>query len=191
MKMSKNGIAELVKWEGIEQHVYADVAGYATVGIGHLLTRSERSSGKIHLESGTVIDIRDKAITEAEAYALLKDDLPTYEKCVDNNTTASLTQNQFDALTMFTFNVGVGAFKSSTLRKKLNAGLYKEVPTQLRRWNRSGGRVIQGLINRREAEIELWNSGHIPGKLLIEPKQKQYDCEALHKIAVDLGLMEA
>jgi lysozyme len=54
--------------------------------------------------------------------------------------------------------VGTQAFKSSTLLKKLNQGLYDEVPAQLRRWNKAGGKVIQGLINRREKEIVLWQS---------------------------------
>jgi lysozyme len=69
-----------------------------------------------------------------------------------------LNQNQFDALVSFAFNVGDGAFRSSTLLRLLNQGQYDQVPAQLRRWNMDNGHVVQGLINRRNKEIALWNT---------------------------------
>ena len=69
-----------------------------------------------------------------------------------------LNQNQFDALVSFVFNVGNNAFRDSTLVKVLNAGHFDQVPTQLRRWIRDNGKIVKGLINRREKEIALWNT---------------------------------
>ena len=85
-------------------------------------------------------------------------DLERFEAAVNDGVQVALNQNQFDALVSFAFNVGRQGFKSSTLLKKLNQGLYDEVPAQLRRWNKTGGNVIQGLVNRREKEIALWQS---------------------------------
>jgi len=67
-----------------------------------------------------------------------------------------LNRNQFTALVSFVFNVGVTAFRESTLLRVLNFGRYTEVPSQLKRWIYDNGVVVNGLINRRNAEIELW-----------------------------------
>ena len=67
-----------------------------------------------------------------------------------------LTQHQFDALVSFAYNVGVNALRTSTLRRKLNAGLYDEAADQFLRWNRGGGRVLAGLTRRRKAERLLF-----------------------------------
>jgi lysozyme len=77
---------------------------------------------------------------------------------VNESVTVPLNQNQFDALVSFSFNVGDNAFRGSTLLKLLNQGQYDQVPAQLRRWVRDNGHVVQGLINRREKEIVLWNT---------------------------------
>ena len=71
----------------------------------------------------------------------------------------ALTQPQFDALVSFVFNVGGGNFQTSTLLKELNAGHVAAVPGQLARWNTAGGQVLQGLVNRRRAEGELFSHG--------------------------------
>lgn len=68
-----------------------------------------------------------------------------------------LTTNQLNALVIWSFNVGRGAVQRSTLVKRLNAGRYNEVPNQLRRWVYVDGRKADGLVNRREAEIAIWN----------------------------------
>ncbi|TAN46831.1 MAG: hypothetical protein EPN21_19290 [Methylococcaceae bacterium] len=87
-------------------------------------------------------------LTAGQADILLCQDLAPAEDAVNGAVTVSLTQNQFDALVSFTFNVGKGAFLGSTLLKLLNQGQYGQVPVQLERWNRSGGQVVQGLVNR-------------------------------------------
>jgi GH24 family phage-related lysozyme (muramidase) len=67
-----------------------------------------------------------------------------------------LLQHQLDALTSWTYNLGVGNLSSSTLLKKLNTGDYESVPSEMVRWNKAGGKVLAGLTRRREAEAELW-----------------------------------
>lgn len=154
-RMSKAGIDVLIRWEGLELETYKDVAGYDTIGVGHLLKKSELYSGKVHLFDGSVIDIRHP-ITREQAIRILRDDLKRFRNAVNSRVKVAINQHQFDALVMFCFNVGVGAFEKSTLLKRLNAKRYSDVPNEFRKWTRSGGRVIRGLINRREAEVKLW-----------------------------------
>jgi len=97
-------------------------------------------------------------LTDQQALDLLSQDVQPAEKAVNAGVKVALNQNQFDALVSFTFNVGVGAFTSSTLLKVLNQSQYGAVPDQLRRWNKAGGNVVQGLVNRRANEISLWNA---------------------------------
>jgi lysozyme len=87
---------------------------------------------------------------------LLAEDLVEFEEYVDTLVKVPLTQNQFDALVSWTFNLGPGNLQESTLLKKLNQGLYAEVPTEIRRWNKAGGEVLDGLVRRREAEVSLF-----------------------------------
>lgn len=75
---------------------------------------------------------------------------------VNTSVTVPLSQNQFDALVSFAFNVGATAFQGSTLLSVLNQGNYDDVPSQMLRWNRAGGRVLRGLTRRRTAEGELF-----------------------------------
>jgi lysozyme len=113
-------------------------------------------------------------ISHAEAEALLRRDLERFERVVDATITVPLNDNQFAALVSFAFNVGVDAFAKSTLRKKLNAGQYDAVPGELMKWVSSKGKRMDGLVNRRAAEIGTWNKGAfvnsqtIPVK--VEPK---------------------
>lgn len=155
MQMSQKGLGLLQQWEGFELKVYRDSAGLPTIGVGHLLKKNELSSGKIII-NGVPVKYSD-GLTEQQALDLLSQDLAPTTGAVTNGVKVTLNQNQFDALTSFTFNVGTGAFTSSTLLRVLNAGQYDQVPTQLMRWTRSGGQVVQGLVNRRQNEIKLWN----------------------------------
>lgn len=132
----------LKTWEGLRLDVYKDVAGVATIGYG-----------------STKKDLTDKGtITETEALTQLRADIVNCRACVEKAVTVKLTESQKAALISFVYNVGGTNFRKSTLLKELNAGNYAEVPNQLRRWKYAGGKVVQGLINRREAEIRLWNT---------------------------------
>lgn len=134
------------KFEGLRLESYLDVAGVLTIGYGS--TTNVRHGMRI---------------TEAEATARLRNDLADAEQAVWNAVHVDLTDNQFGALVSFVFNVGAGAFRSSTLLKKLNASDYDAVPAELAKWNKA--RVngvltpINGLSNRRAAEAGLWARG--------------------------------
>lgn len=126
--------------EGLRLTAYQDGGGVWTIGYGH-----------------TGADVRaNLTIPLSEAERLLTKDLKTAEGYVNTGVLVKLTQNQFDALVSFVYNVGGGAFQSSTLLKLLNAGDYEGAANQLPRWNKDNGKVVQGLINRREKERQLF-----------------------------------
>jgi len=155
MEMSEHGLELLKQWEGFELKQYKDSAGLPTIGVGHLITQSEQASGEIVINGVPVAYAN--GLTDDQVLDLLSQDVKPAENAVNNGVKVALNQNQFDALVSFTFNVGAGAFNGSTLLKVLNQGQYDQVPDQLRRWNKAGGKVVQGLVNRRENEIKLWN----------------------------------
>jgi lysozyme len=96
--------------------------------------------------------------TEEEATAQLQRDLTHIERDIASVVQVPLTQNQFDALVCFTYNVGFGNLKSSTLLKCVNQGAFDQVPEQFLRWNKAAGRVLPGLTKRRQAEADLFAS---------------------------------
>ena len=152
--MSADGVDMLTELEGLRTEMYLDVAGLPTIGVGHLLTKDELSSGKINIESESV-KYRD-GITGEQAMMLLAKDVRRFEDGIARVITSMLAGHQFDALVSFAFNVGVEAFRSSTLLKRINAGRFEDVPAQMRRWIYSGGATWDGLVTRREVEIERW-----------------------------------
>jgi lysozyme len=153
MKLSDQGLEFIKRMEGCSTTMYYDVAGLPTIGVGHLLTRSEMSSGKI-LIVGTPVKW-GKGLTPAQCNELLRQDLNWAVNAL-GAVLVPLTQHQFDALVSFIFNVGAGAFRGSTLLKRLNAGDYDAVPVQLMRWTKAGGKEIAGLRNRRVFEVKMW-----------------------------------
>lgn len=146
MKTSDLGLAFITRREDCKLNVYDDVAGYPTIGVGHLIRDHDPDF------SG--------GITRNQAKELLRKDVEHAEHCVDAYVTEPLTQSQFDTLVSFVFNIGGGAFKDSTLLSLLNQEQYANVPAQLQRWNKAGGEVVQGLINRRAAESALWQEAN-------------------------------
>lgn len=156
MNISDNGIALLKQIEGVEPKAYLDSGGQLTIGVGHLLNKSERHSGKIWIAGKPVK--YSAGLADHDIVLLLKSDLAKTEKDVNRLVHVPLNQNQFDALVSFVFNIGSGAFTASTLRRMLNAGDYGAVPGQMRRWVRDNGELVQGLLNRRAKEIALWEA---------------------------------
>ena len=156
MQVGQSGKKLFQEWEGLELNEYLDSGGAPTIGVGHLMTRSERMSGKIIINGKGVV--YRKGLTVQQCWDLLDQDLDSAEASVNSMVKVPLNQNQFDALVSFVFNVGNNAFRDSTLLKMLNAGHFDQVPTQLRRWIRDNGKIVKGLINRREKEISLWNT---------------------------------
>lgn len=159
MNISKQGLELVRHFEGMYLRGYKCPANVWTIGYGH----TGLVDGKpIH---GNMV------ITEEKAIELLQKDMAVFENAVTKYVTVPLTQNQFDALVSFTFNVGIGkpkdaksdgtGLRGSTLLKLLNQGKYEEVPAQLLRWNKGGGKVLAGLTRRRKAEGHLFVTGEL------------------------------
>ncbi|HAI38417.1 MAG TPA: muraminidase, partial [Maribacter sp.] len=90
------------------------------------------------------------SITQEQAEQMLLDELKEYENYINELVVVDLSQNQFDALVSWVYNLGPANLKSSTLLKVLNSGDYAGVPDQIERWNKAGGKVLEGLIRRRQ-----------------------------------------
>jgi lysozyme len=139
---SDTGIALTKGFEGLRLKAYRDCADVLTVGYGH--------TGP-DVVIGLVID-------EARAEELLMADLREAIACVNRAVTAAITQNQFDALADFCFNVGCGAFLNSTLLRKVNAADFAGAAAQFALWVHAGGEVVAGLVRRRKMEAEMFVS---------------------------------
>ena len=139
MNISQEGIALIKKFEGCELEAYRDSVNVLTIGYGH--TKDVKEGDKINQD---------------EAEHLLKEEMPEYEGYINDMVEVSLEQCQFDALVSWVYNLGPTNLSSSTLLKVLNEGDYDEVPFQIKRWNKAGGKVLEGLTRRREAEALLF-----------------------------------
>lgn len=157
MKLSSAGrkLLESPSVEGCVLHSYKDQGGYLTIGVGHLLSAIEKSRGTIIL-AGKPIAWR-KGLTAEQADALCGQDVAWAEQDVEKEVTVVLTQQQFDALVLFVFNVGPKAFALSQLLAHLNRGEYGSVPAQLARWIYTNHKKSAGLIHRRAIEAQLWS----------------------------------
>jgi len=150
--LSDEGLDAITAREGSVATMYRDSAGLPTIGVGHLLTKDELSSGKLTaLGVDWHQDLTPRQITE-----LLQEDTSAAARAVSVGVKVTLSQNQFDALCSFCFNVGTAAFLGSTLLKVLNAGDYASVPVQMQRWIYAGGQVSPILEERRRSEVAQW-----------------------------------
>jgi lysozyme len=166
LSLSPDGLTKLKQREGqvldpvSHNHVpYTDAVGRLTIGFGHLIKPSElkKLSDK-------------KGISDADASSFLVADVAKAEKSVNDRVKVPLTQQQFDSIVSFVFNIGSAKFteKKCTLLRQLNQGLYTSVPVQLARWNKgvdpkTGKRVaIPGLTNRRASEAQQFKAGTAP-----------------------------
>ena len=152
--MNSKLINFLTELEKRVRFVYLDSGGAPTIGIGHLLTKDERKSGKIVCGSECVK--YKNGITADQCNNLLMRDLDKLIKKLDSIILASLSEFQRIALISFAFNIGITAFEESTLLRKLNDLQFDEIPDQLRRWKYDNGKIVNGLIKRREKEVEMW-----------------------------------
>jgi lysozyme len=141
MKISQEGLSLIKRFEGCRLESYKCSANVLTIGYGH-------TSGVKETDT----------ITQDEADKLLQEDVEQFEKYVDDYVTVKLGQSQFDALVAWTFNLGVGNLRESTMLKKLNSEDYASVPSEMKRWNKAGGKTLDGLIRRRKAESLLFES---------------------------------
>lgn len=142
MKISDKGLAFLKEAEGLRLKAYRCSANVLTIGYGSTTHNHEITEGM--------------TITLREAKAMLKSDLYVYEIAVNNAVKVPLTQSQYDALVSFTFNVGAGALKRSTLLRNLNAGDYIGAAAQFHVWNKVNKKPVKGLSARRAKEAALF-----------------------------------
>ena len=139
MNTSAEGIALIKKFEGCELEAYQCSAGVWTIGSGHTKDVEEGDT-----------------ISKDQAEEMLVEELHEYENYVNEYVNVALSQNQFDALVSWVYNLGPANLKASTMLKVLNDGKYEDVPYQMKRWNKAGGKVLDGLVRRREAEALLY-----------------------------------
>ena len=139
MNISQEGISLIKKFEGCELEAYQCAAGVWTIGYG---------STKDVKEGDT--------LTQKEADNLLLHEMQEYEGYIKELVKVPLKKNQFDALVSWVFNLGPANLKASTMLKFLNAGDYHLIPSQIKRWNKASGKVLEGLIRRREAEALMF-----------------------------------
>ena len=140
MKLGEKGTEILKYFEGCKLTAYQDSVGVWTIGYGHT--------------KGVYAGM---TITQEEAEQMLLTELEEYEGYVEKYVTVPLTQNQFDALVVWVYNLGPTNFRNSTLLKELNSGNYTAAGKEITRWNKAGGKVLAGLVRRREAEAKLFN----------------------------------
>ena len=141
MRTGRDGVELIRHFEGCRFDAYLCPAGVWTIGYGHTADVKE----------GDTID-------QEAAEAFLIEDLESFERDVTRLVEVPLTQQQFDALVSWTFNLGAGNLAESTLLKKVNNYQYAEVPEQMMRWVRAGGQVLDGLVKRRAAEAALFQN---------------------------------
>ena len=143
-KISTAGINLICGFEGLKLKAYDDGVGVWTIGFGTTI-----------YPNGIKVKKGDTCTTE-QAKAYMAHDLKKFESAVNSAVTVSINQNQFDALVSLAYNIGTSGFKNSTLVKKLNAGDIRGASAQFNVWNKGGGKVMQGLVNRRDVERKLF-----------------------------------
>jgi lysozyme len=142
VRCSDAGIALIKEFEGFQPQLYDDLGGKPTVGYGHLVRSGESFS----------------RLSESEATSLLCADLVTAEACIEDCVDVALTQNQFDALCSFVFNLGCLKLRGSTLLRYLNKGAYDLAANEFEKWCKCGQNQVDGLLRRRLAEKLLFET---------------------------------
>lgn len=145
MKLDTQGYKLIQGFEGLKLSAYLDSAGIWTIGYGN-----------ITYEDGSKVKKGDK-ITKERADKLFQFFADKFASNVDASITSSVNQNQFNALVSLSYNIGIGAFRKSTLLKKVNSNPNDPtINNEFLKWKISGGKVIQGLLNRRIKESALY-----------------------------------
>ena len=147
MQLSSNGFRLLGELEGIVLKPYKDSVGIPTIGIG-----------STYYEEGTKVKMTDKAITKERAIQLAKNVVKSFEQQVNKSILLPMTQNQFDAMVLLCYNIGKSGFARSSVVRHFNLGNIQRAADSFLLWNKAGGRVVQGLVNRRNKERSLFLS---------------------------------
>lgn len=144
MKLTKEGVALIKRFEGFRDKAYRDAVGVWTIGYGHTAM-----AGPPEVKPGLKID-------RAQAADILRRDLEMFAEGVRKLLARPIGERQFSALVSFTYNVGLGNFRKSSVLAAVNAGALDAVPRRLQLWVKAGGRVLPGLVKRRAAEAALF-----------------------------------
>lgn len=142
-KLSRKGVKFIGSFEGLRLVAYRDPVGIWTIGYGH--TQGVRAGQRI---------------SKRKAERLLRKDAGLAASYVRTYVRVPLKQHQFDMLVSFAYNVGVGAFRSSTLLRYLNVANYRGAADQLLEWTKAGGTELPGLVRRRRAERRVFLHGY-------------------------------
>jgi lysozyme len=146
MKLNEQGYNLIAKHEGLRLKPYLCPARVPTIGYGNT-----------YYANGKKVTMQDKPITKEQAYELLKIIADKFARQVDAVVTANVTQNQFNALVSFAYNIGMGNFRKSTLLRMVNLSPHNaSIRAQFMRWNKAGGVELRGLTNRRIDEANLY-----------------------------------
>lgn len=137
--ISMLGLASITQYEGFRENAYLDVGGVPTIGYG--------STENVH--------IGDRIDENGATRRLISDLMSEYHPAINNCIEVPLNQFEYDAYISLTYNIGSNAFCKSTLVKLLNQGKYTEACEQILKWNKVKGRIIPGLVNRREKEYKM------------------------------------
>ncbi len=151
MKLSPKGFMLIAEFEGLRLSPYYATAeekakGIVTIGYGNTF-----------YTDGSKVKITDPPITKTEALQLLQITSDKFALKVNSLITKQLTQNQFDALVSLAYNIGLGAFAKSTALKLANINPQDQnIAHYMKAWNKQAGKVLPGLVNRRQKEVELY-----------------------------------
>ena len=159
MKVSKAAIDMIKHHEGVRTRPYRCPALLWTVGVGHVI---EPTHTAVKYEERRHLPIPagwDRTLTMDEVDGILSQDLGRFERGVVRLCPAAVgRQGVFDALVSFAFNVGLGNLQRSSLRMKTNRGEFEEAAEEFMKWTKAGGRVLPGLVKRRQDEQRLYLS---------------------------------
>ena len=145
MKIQSRGLQIIKEFESLKLKPYLCPAGIPTIGYG-----------STYYEDGTKVTLNDLPITEQRADELLANISDKFSIQVSKLLKVELNQNQFDALVSFSFNIGIGNLTTSTILKRINEKDFENASLEFAKWNKSGGKVLNGLIKRREKESQLF-----------------------------------
>ena len=158
MKVSDKAIEVIKHHEGVRTKPYQCPALLWTVGVGHVI---DPNHSKVPLAERKALPIPDgwnRVLPMSEVNDILKRDLANFERGVERYCPVSLTQGQFDALVSFSFNVGLGTLQRSTLRQKVLKGNMDGAAEEFLKYTIGGGKVLKGLVTRRNDERALFKS---------------------------------
>ena len=163
MKVSKRLLDMLAHHEGVRYKPYQCPAKLWTIGVGHVMYPEQakipsNAEGMARRKAYPLRPQDNRTWSKEEVDKLLAADVVRFERGVERLITIRLSQNEFDALVSFSFNLGLGVLQRSTIRQALNRGDKVAAMQSLRKYNKAGGKILKGLDNRRKDEEALFNA---------------------------------